>query len=67
MRFISINQRAKDTGTSRSTVKRQIAADSRYPHLVQISPGRVAFVASELDAYDAMLIAERDAAPKHPE
>jgi hypothetical protein len=27
---------------------------------VPISPGRVALVSSELDAYDAILIAERD-------
>ncbi len=67
MKFISWKQRAKDRGTSKSTEKRRYAADPRYPRLVQISPGRVAFVADELDAYDEMLIAERDAAARQPE
>ena len=60
MKFTSWKQRAEDRGTSVSTEKRCHATDPRYPRLVKISPGRVAFVASELDTYDAMLIAERD-------
>ncbi len=66
MEFKSWKQRALDRGTSVSTEKRCYAADPMYPRLVQISPGRVAFVAPELDAYDARLIAERDA-PVKPE
>ncbi len=60
MKFTSWKQRAEDRGTSVSTEKRCYANDPRYPRLVQISPGRVAFVTSELDAYDAMRIALRD-------
>ncbi len=62
MIFKSWKQRAADRGTSVSTEKRIAAADPRYPKLVQMTPGRVAFVADECDAYDAILIAERDAA-----
>ncbi len=36
--------------------------DPRHPRLVNLSPGRVGFVEPEVDAYDLMLIAERDAA-----
>ncbi len=60
MIFKSWKQRAKDRGTSVSTEKRCYANDPRYPRLVPISPGRVAFVANECDEYDAILIAERD-------
>ncbi len=60
MKFTSWKQRAEDRGTSVSTEKRCHANDPRYPRLVNISPGRVAFVAPELDAYDALLIAARD-------
>ena len=60
MKFISWKQRADDRGTSVSTEKHIAATDSRYPKLVQMTPGRVALVASECDAYDAILIAERD-------
>ncbi len=60
MKFTSWKQRAEDRGTSVSTEKRCYANDPRYPRLVPISPGRVAFVSSELDAYDATLIAARD-------
>lgn len=60
MKFTSWKQRAADRSTSISTEKRCYANDPRYPRLVPISPGRVAFVSSECDAYDAMLIAERD-------
>ena len=62
MKFKSWKQRAKDRGTSVSTEKRCYANDSAYPRLVPISPGRVAFVARELDDYDAKLIAARDEA-----
>lgn len=61
MEFKSWKQRAKDRGTSVSTEKRCYTSDPLYPRLVQLSPGRVAFVASELDEYDATLIAARDA------
>ncbi len=71
MKFKSWKQRALDRGTSVSTEKRCYAADPKYPRLVPLSPGRVAFVASELDEYDATLIAVRDAlarrAPGEPE
>ena len=60
MKFVSWKQRVEDRGTSRSTEQRRYLDDPRYPRLVQISPGRVAFVASELDDYDALLIAERE-------
>ncbi len=58
MKFTSWKQRAEDRGTSVSTEKRCLANDPRYPRPVQISPGRMALVASECDAYDALLIAE---------
>lgn len=61
VQFKSWKQRALDRGTSVSTEKRCYAADPKYPRLVSLSPGRVAFVASELDEYDATLIASRDA------
>ena len=60
MKFKSWKQRAEDRGTSVSTEKRCYANDPAYPRLVPISPGRVAFVAKELDEYDALLIAARD-------
>ncbi len=60
MKFTSWKQRAEDRGTSVSTEKRCYANDPTYPRLVHISPGRVAFVARELDEYDAHLIAARD-------
>ena len=58
MKFTSWKQRAEDRGTSVSTEKRCYANDPTYPRLVPLSPGRVAFVANELDAYDALLIAD---------
>ena len=61
MQFRSWKQRAEARSTSVSTEKRRYKADPRYPRLVQISPGRVGFVDDELDAYDRLLIAERDA------
>ncbi len=60
MKFTSWKQRAEDRGTSVSTEKRCYADDPAYPRLVPISPGRVAFVAKELDEYDALLIVARD-------
>ena len=62
MKFISWKKRVASRGTSLSTEKRCYADDPRYPRLVRISPGRVAFVESELDTYDALLIRERDVA-----
>ena len=61
MKFKSWRQRAEDRSTSVSTEKRRYKADPRYPRLVPLSPGRVGFVDDELDAYDRLLIAERDA------
>ena len=61
MQFKSWKQRAKARSTSVSTEKRRYKADPRYPRLVSLSPGRVGFVDDELDAYDRLLIAERDA------
>ncbi len=60
VKFISWKQRAQDRGTSVSTEKRCYDDDPDYPRVVPISPGRVAFVSSELDAYDAGLITKRD-------
>ena len=65
VKFLSWKQRVEERGTSISTEKRQYAADPRYPRLVQISPGRKAFVADELDQYDALIIAERDQREVH--
>ena len=64
MRFKSWKQRAADRGTSVSTEKRRYNDDPRYPRPVNLSPGRVAFVDDELDEYDRILIAERDASLK---
>ena len=62
MRFKSWKQLAADRSTSVSTVKRLVKNDPRHPQPVQISPNRVGFPEPECDRYDALLIAERDAA-----
>ncbi len=61
MKFKSWRQRAEDRSTSVSTEKRRYKADPRYPRLVPLSAVRLCFVDDELDVYDRLLIAERDA------
>ena len=58
MQFISWKGLAKDRTTSVSTEKRRVKEDSRHPKPVSISPGRVAFIKAEVDAYDEIMVAE---------
>jgi predicted DNA-binding transcriptional regulator AlpA len=51
-------------GISESTEIRLRAIDPDFPKLVEASPGRLAYVADELDAYVARKIAQRDAGMK---
>ena len=65
MKFITWKELAKRRTTSISTEKRRVKDDPRHPKLVQVSPGRVAFVEAEIEVYDEnmvteMRIAERD-------
>ena len=62
MRFISWKDLAERRSTSVSTEKRRVKSDPRHPRLVRLSPGRVGFPEPEIDAFDLLLIAERDAA-----
>ena len=62
MRFISWKELAKRRPTSVSTEKRRVKSDSRHPRPVDLSPGRRGFPEPEVDEYDLLLIAERDAA-----
>ena len=61
MRFLSWKDLADRRGTSVSTEKRRVKTDSRHPKQVQISPGRVGFPEHEANAYDELLVGERDA------
>ena len=65
MKFLSWKDLAKRRTTSISTEKRRVKDDPRHPQLVQISPGRVAFIESEIDAYDEMMVAELRAGEQH--
>ena len=58
MKFISRKSLAARRTISLSTQKR-LGQDPRHPNPVEISPGRVAFLEPEVDAYDEMIIAER--------
>ena len=58
MKFLSWKDLAERRTTSVSTEKRRVKDDPRHPKLVQISQGRVAFIESEIDAYDEILVAE---------
>ena len=60
MQFLSWKNLADRRSTSVSTEKRRINTDPRHPRPVKISPGRVGFPEPEIDAYDLLLIAERD-------
>ena len=67
MRFISWKQLAERRSTSPATEYRRFKEDPRHPKLVQVSPNRVAFIESELDAYDEIIVAEgRVAADTQP-
>ena len=61
MQFLTWDDLAERRTTSKSTEKRRVKGDPRHPHPVQVSPGRVAFPEHEIEAYDRLLIAERDA------
>lgn len=58
MRFLSWKDVAKRRTTSVSTEKRRVKEDPRHPKPIQISPGRVAFIEAEVDAYDEIMVAE---------
>ncbi len=67
MQFISWKELADRRSTSVSTEKRRVKSDPRHPKPVDLSPdrnglGRKGFVEPEVDEYDLLLIAERDAA-----
>ena len=59
-KFLSWTDLAERRSTSKSTEKRRVQDDPRHPQPVQMSPGRVAFPEPEVEAYDQLLIAERD-------
>ena len=65
MKFISWKDLAARRSTSVSTEKRRVKDDPRHPKLVQISPGRVAFIESEIDAYDEIMVAQLRAGEQH--
>ena len=58
MKFISRRDLAARRSISLSTQKR-IESDPRHPRPIEISPGRVAFVESEVDDFDIMIVDER--------
>ena len=58
MEFLSWKDVAKRRTTSISTEKRRVKEDPRHPKPVPISPGRVAFIEAEIDAYDEIMVAE---------
>ena len=60
-KFLTWGDLAERRTTSKSTEKRRVGDDPRHPRPVQVSPGRVAFPEPEVEAYDLLLIAERDA------
>jgi predicted DNA-binding transcriptional regulator AlpA len=49
---------------SESTENRLRQTDPNFPKRVEISPGRTGYISSELDAYIALKIAQRDAGMK---
>ena len=65
MQFLTWRDLARRRTTSVSTEKRRVKDDPRHPKLVQISPGRVAFIESEIDAYDEIMVAELRASEQH--
>ena len=62
MQFLSYADLAARRRTSVRTERRRIQNDPRHPRPVKLSPNRVGFPEPEADAYDLLLIAERDAA-----
>jgi predicted DNA-binding transcriptional regulator AlpA len=48
-------------GISESTAHRLEQTDPSFPRRIEISPGRLAYAAEELDAYVAEKVAQRDA------
>ena len=65
MKFLSWKDLAERRTTSVSTEKRRVKDDPHHPKSIQISPGRVAFVESEIDAYDEMMVAELRSGEQH--
>ncbi|MER9270493.1 AlpA family phage regulatory protein [Mesorhizobium sp. M0643] len=60
MQILPIREVCRRVGISRTTVW-QLIRDGKFPRLVQITPKRKGFVASEVDAWISARIAERDA------
>jgi prophage regulatory protein len=58
-RFISVPQAILETGLLRTTMWR-LARQGKFPRAIAISPGRVAFISEELEAWIAERIAERE-------
>lgn len=58
MKFLSWQDLADRRSTSVSTEKRRVKSDPRHPKPVPITPGRVAFIEHECDAYDEQMVAE---------
>lgn len=61
-RLIRIREATQKTGLSKSTIYDLIAA-GRFPQLVRLSPRRVCLIESEVDAWIARRIAERNSQP----
>jgi prophage regulatory protein len=59
-RLISPTEAAARLSLSRTTFWRLKRKDSRLPEPIQVSPGRVAFLEEEIDAYIAARLAERE-------
>ena len=66
--FTSFPKAQERTGLSRTTLWR-MSRDGRFPRAIAISPGRVAFVTEELEAWIAQRIDEREPGrrPNHVE
>ena len=60
MRILSIRQAAEKIGVSVSTLKRLLAVDA-FPGKINVTERRIGFLESEVDAFIAERVAERDA------
>ena len=61
MKLLPRTAAADRAGFSISTLKR-LEAEGKFPAKVQVTPGRVGYVETEVDGFIAERIAERDAA-----
>jgi len=60
MRLLRTKQVVEKLGISKAEIYRRRNSDPAFPRPVELSPGIVGFIESEIDTYRATFIARRD-------